>query len=144
MILATSDDLDYPSVDWHCRECGEVYVSRGVPDDSRCLNGHDAGWRPHPDKMGEYVDLLESLKVGDGVLFAGFGPAALMGPVAEVGDRYIITESIDSPARRIRWDRPSEVDGESAQIEHTRMDREHEFYQQVYHVDTVEVKRRVE
>lgn len=139
MMLATSDDLNYPSVDWCCRACGEVYVSRGVPDDTRCTNGHGAGWIPDADKMAEYVDLLESLEVGDGVLFAGFGPAALMGPVAQVGDGYIITESVDSPARKIRWSEASDIDGDTAQIEHARMDRERESYRRVYHVDVVEV-----
>jgi len=138
MILATADDLNYPSIDWRCRVCEAVYVSRGQPDDRRCLNGHDAGWVPHTDKMKEYVSILQSLEEGDGVLFAGHGPAALMGPVSEVGERYIVTESIDSPARRIRWG------PEDCEIEQTALNRDHEFYHRVYHVDRVEVMARVE
>jgi hypothetical protein len=83
--------------------------------------------------MEEYIDFLESLEVGDGVLFAGDGPAPLMAPVEEVGEKYVITESIDSPSRKIRWDR------EELEIEQAALNKEHEFYDRVYHVDTVEV-----
>jgi len=138
MILATSDDLNYSSIDWQCYVCGVVYVSRGQPDDRRCLNGHDARWVPDADTMAEYVTVLQSLAEGDGVLFAGDGSAPLMGPVSEVGEEYIVTESIDSPARRIRWG------PEECTIEQTALNTEREVYRRVYHVDTVEVMSRVE
>ncbi len=133
MILATSNDIDYPHIDWKCSQCGMVYCSAGVPDDNRCLEGHDAAWKPEDQQMEDYIDLLESLEVGDGVLFAGNGPAPLMAPVEEVGENYVITESIDSPSRKIRWDR------EELEIEQAALNKKHEFYDRVYHVDTVEV-----
>jgi hypothetical protein len=37
MILATSNDIDYPHIDWKCSQCGMVYCSAGLPDDNRCL-----------------------------------------------------------------------------------------------------------
>jgi preprotein translocase subunit YajC len=137
MILATRDDIDYPHIDWECSQCGMVYCSSGLPDDNRCMDGHSAQWRPVDSQMEEYIDLLESIEVGDGVLFAGKGPAPLMGPVAEVGDSYIITESIDSPARKIRWD------SDELKIEQASLDGENELYDRVYHVDDVEVLAEV-
>lgn len=135
MILATGDDIDYPHIDWVCDECGSVYVSSGVPDTDYCPGGnHPARWIPHDDQMREYIDLMESLEVGDGVLFAGRGPAPLMAPVEEVGENYVIAESLDSPSRKIRWDR------EELEIEQAALDKEHEFYKRVYHVDTVVVE----
>ncbi len=134
MILATRDDIDYPHIDWVCEECGTVYRSSGEPDTDYCAGGnHPAHWKPEEEQMEEYIDLLNSLEVGDGVLFAGDGPAPLMAPVKEVGENYLITESIDSPSRKIRWD------GMELEIEQTRMDQDHEHYSTVYHVDTVEV-----
>lgn len=133
MMLAARSDLEFPHIDWECKECGMVYCSAGYPDDNRCLDGHGAGWKPESDQLEEYISLLESLGVGDGVLFAGNGPAALMAPVEEVGENYVIAESIDSPRRKIRWD------SEDLTIEQKQLEEEHAIWQEVYHVDTVEV-----
>lgn len=133
MMAATRDDIDYPHIDWKCQTCGMVYSSRGLPDDNRCLDGHDAQWKPENEQMSAYIDILESLEIGDGVLFAGDGPVPLMGPVEEVGENYVITESFDSPSRKIRWDR------EELEIEQAALNKEYELYDRVYHVDTVEV-----
>lgn len=137
MILATGDDLNYPHTDWMCSQCGMVYSSHGLPDDSRCLEGHDAAWVPEEGQMESYIEALESLEAGDGVLFAGRGPAALMGPVKEVGDGWVITESIDSPSRKIRWSGGKQGD---YKIEQANLEREHEMYDRVYHIDTVDIQ----
>lgn len=133
MMLATRDDLEYPSIDWECRTCGVVYVSRGEPDDNRCLNGHDAGWIPEDDQMEEYIDTLKSLEEGDGVLFAGRGPAPLMGPIKKKREGYIITESIDSPERKIWWDE------DALEIYQSQHNKEYPTRDRVHHIDTVEI-----
>jgi len=132
MILATHDDIEMPHIDWHCTECGAVYSSRGKPDETRCFEGHSTRWEPESDQMEKYIETLESLEVGDGILFAGEGPAALMAPVKEVGEDYVITESIDSPSRKIVWG--------GGTIKQRRMDRDVEWYDRVYHVNTVEIQ----
>jgi len=134
MILATREDIDYPHIDWVCDRCGSVYVSDGPPDTDHCIEGHHAEWRPNDEQLATYVDLLESLAPGDGILVSGAGPAPLMSIVEEVGDGWLRAESIDSPARKVRWER-----GDPPTIEWTRLDRDHTHYQDVYHVDTVEV-----
>lgn len=139
MILATSDDYELPHCDWHCKRCGMVYVSSGYPDETRCADGHGFGWEIDKSQHEEYVDFLESLSVGDGVVFVGRGPAPLMGPVAETGDSYIITESIDSSARKIRWGGSKEDSYSDYSIEHSRTDRTHPLWQDVHHVEGVEI-----
>ncbi len=140
MILATGDDYEYPHIDWHCKKCGEVYRYAGYPPETRCTNGHGHGWRPDPEQVNEYIDLLESLNSGDGIVIAGDGPAALMGPIEaqgfEYGTSFIITESIDSPRRKLRWER----DEDDPTLEWCNLDREHEIYDDVHHVETVEIR----
>jgi len=136
MILATTDDYDYPHIDWLCKKCGEVYCYAGYPPETRCTNGHGAGWRPDPQQVSEYIDVLESLEPGDGIVIAGDGPAALMGPVESVGDGQLVTESIDSPRRKVRWVR----DEDDPTLEWCNADREHELYDDVYHVETVAIQ----
>lgn len=136
MILATTDDYDFPHIDWHCKECGMVYCYAGYPPETRCMGGHGAGWRPETDQLLEYIDLLESLEPGDGIVISGRGPATLMGPVESVGDDQLVTESIDSPRRKVRWDRSGTV----PTIKWCNADREHELYDDVYHVETVDIQ----
>lgn len=134
MMLATREDYDYPHIDWHCKTCGEVYCCAGYPPETRCPNGHGAGWRPESAQVEVYIDFLESLEVSDGIVIAGDGPAALMGPIAETGDCYLITKSIDSPSRKVKWD------SDSGEIEWCKANEEHEFYRDVYHVGGVEIQ----
>ncbi|MFP8891868.1 hypothetical protein ACLI4U_19160 (plasmid) [Natrialbaceae archaeon A-CW2] len=133
MILATRNDYEYPSIDWCCKKCEEVYVSRGYPPETRCTSGHGHGWEPQEYALEEYIDLLESLEVGDGVVLCGEGPAPLMGPIEEVGDGYLITESMDSPRRKVRWDR------DGLKFEFTNLERDYEIYDDLHHVETVEI-----
>lgn len=134
MILATQNDIVYPHIDWKCTVCGIRYNSTGLPDDNRCVNGHSTKWKPNDDKMEDYIEVLDDLEKGDGVVVAGHGPAPLMGPVEECGDEYIVTGAIDSPRRKIRWDE------DDLTIEFTRPDDDYSIYSDVYHIDTVEIK----
>lgn len=142
MILATSGDYEFPHIDWLCKECGEVYCYAGYPPETRCTSGHGAGWRPDPRQVTEYTDLLESLEPGDGVVLAGDGPATLMGPIESVGDGYLVTESIDSPRRKVRWERDEDDEGNPVRptLEWCNADKEYELYDDLYHVETVEIQ----
>ncbi|MDB9247413.1 hypothetical protein PN419_00125 [Halorubrum ezzemoulense] len=138
MILAARDDFEYPHIDWVSKYSSTVYASAGPPDtDHDPAVDHRVSWRPCDEALEEYIELLESLEAGDGIVVCGHGPAPLMGPVDEVGDGHVITESIDSPARKIRWD-------QTPSIEFARMDRSHMYYDDVYHVERVEIQRRGE
>lgn len=140
MLLATRKDYDYPHIDWCCERCGSIYVSSGVPDTDHCVEGHAATWRPEKAQMDAYIDILEDLDVGDGVVVCGDGPAPLMGRVESVGDGKIVTESLDSPRRTIRWTRGVDEDDPST-IEWAKTDDEYgPFFDDVYHVGTVEVQ----
>lgn len=136
MILATPDDYDIPNIDWLCKECGMVYCSAGYPPETRCAEGHGAGWRPHPDQVNAYIDLLESLEPGDGIVISGDGPATLMGPVESVDDGQLVTESIDSPSRTLRWER----DDTEPTLEWKQTEVPHDVYDDVHHVETVEIQ----
>ncbi|AEH39474.1 hypothetical protein [Halopiger xanaduensis] len=142
MILATSDDYGYPHIDWLCKKCGEVYCYAGYPPETRCTNGHGHGWRPDPRQVNEYIDLLETLEPGDGIVISGDGPATLMGPIAEVGDGQLVTESIDSPSRTLRWERDDDAEGYDREptLEWKKADDPDAFYDDVYHVETVDIR----
>lgn len=136
MMLATREDYEYPHIDWVCEngDCGSVYRSTGKPDTDHCIEGHHAQWRPCDDQLEAYVDILESLEVGDGVVICGEGPAPLMGPVEIAGDNKIVTRSFDSPPRIVRWD------GAEPSVEWANANDEYgPFFEQVHHVETVEV-----
>jgi hypothetical protein len=135
-VLATREDYDLPHIDWLCKECGGVYVSTGVPDETRCYEGHAAGWRPHPEQVEDYIDTLESLAPGDGIVIAGSGPVPLMGRVEETADGWLRTEELDSPAREVRWSRNGD---DPPTVEWRQADDEHAVYSDVHHVETVEV-----
>lgn len=139
MILATTEDYDFPHIDWMCKKCGEVYCYAGYPPETRCTNGHGHGWRPDSIQVLEYIDLLETLEPGDGIVISGRGPATLMGPVESVGDGYLVTESIDSPPRKLRWER----DDDDPTLEWKNNEDEHEFFDEVHHVETVEIQTEV-
>ena len=135
MILATTDDYDLPHIDWVSDYSDTIYRSTGIPDtDHDPEVDHQVSWSPNADKMVEYIDLLEDLEVGDGIVVCGVGPAPLMGPVESIGDGQLKTLSVDSPSRVIRWDR------DEAKIEFARDDREHHFWDKVYHVEKVEIQ----
>lgn len=136
MILATRDDYDFPHIDWLCKKCGEVYCYAGYPPETRCTNGHGHGWRPHPDQINAYIDVLESFEPGDGIVINGRGPATLMGPVESVDEGQLVTESIDSPSRTIRWER----DDTDPTLEWKKTDDDYDVYDDVYHVETVEIQ----
>ncbi|PCR88650.1 hypothetical protein [Natrinema ejinorense] len=142
MILATTDDYDFPNIDWLCKTCGAVYCSSGYPPETRCFEGHGAGWRPDPRQVAEYIDLLESLGPGDGIVIAGKGPATLMGPIESVGDGQLITEAIDGPSRTLRWERDDEAEGRNRDptLEWKRTVDSDMLYDDVYHVETVEIQ----
>ncbi|MFC7216506.1 hypothetical protein ACFQO4_20820 [Saliphagus sp. GCM10025334] len=97
-------EYDLPSIDWLCKECGEVYVSAGYPPETRCTDGHAAGWKPRDDVFEEYIATLESLEPGDWLAIVGEGPAPLKGPVESVGDGELTTKELNAPARYIRWE----------------------------------------
>jgi preprotein translocase subunit YajC len=134
LILATSEDIDYPHIDWCCKQCGEVYCYAGYPPETRCTKGHGHGWRPEAEQIEKYIDFLESLEPGDGIVMAGDGPAALMGPVESVGENELRTESIDSPSRVVRWDNDEKT------IEWAKAEDENLWFRDVYHVDSVEIQ----
>lgn len=134
MMLATSDDYDYPHIDWLCRTCEMVYCSAGYPDETRCMEGHGAGWRPEPSQVEDYIEFLESLDPGDGIVVSGRGPGTLMGPVESTDHNSLVTESIDAPRYEIQW---SSEDGE---IEFRRPDDEYDTWSPVYHVERVEIR----
>jgi len=144
MILATSDDYEYPHIDWQCKSCECVYVSSGVPDTDYCPGGnHQATWKPNNSQIRDYIEFLESLEYGDGLVVCGEGPAPLMGPVETFGRRntqtegpynYVVTDSIDSPARIIRWGSHEKT------IEFAKADSEHKLWRDVYHVESVEIQ----
>ncbi|OLZ39109.1 hypothetical protein A6E15_19285 [Natrinema saccharevitans] len=143
MILATSGDYDLPNIDWLCKECGIVYCSAGYPPETRCPKGHGHGWRPDPQQVIDYIDLLEELEAGDGIVIVGKGPAALMGPIESVGDGQFVTESIESPSRTLRWDRgDSDAEGRDRRptLEWKKTEKPDAFYDDVYHVETVDIQ----
>ena len=50
-------------------------------------------------------------------------------------------EAIDSPARTIRWDEGSEEeDGEPPTVEFANAEEDHLFWNDVYHVESVEIR----
>ncbi|ELY97317.1 hypothetical protein [Natrialba asiatica] len=136
MILATPDDYEFPHIDWKCKECGMVYCSAGYPPETRCLNGHGAGWRPENEQLFEYIDLLETLEPGNGIVISGDGPATLMGPVESVDDNQLVTAMIDSSSRTLRWER----DDSDPTIEWKQTEKPDAFYDDVHHVETVEIQ----
>ena len=138
MILATPDDYDFPHIDWVCvnGDCGSVYKSSGKPNTDHCIEGHEAIWRPNEDMLKEYIEVLESMEEGDGIVVCGSGPAPLMGRVEAVGDAEIRTESMDSPPRVVRW---SDLE-DDRRIEWAKADAEYQSFDQVYHVGSVEVQ----
>jgi len=134
MILADPDDYEFPHIDWHCKECGMVYCYAGYPPETRCAEGHGAGWRPEDEQVREYIDTLESLDPGDWLVVCGDGPAPLKGPVAWTGDGELTTESIHTPARTIRWD----DDRDHPVIVFDKADDEYAtFNSEVHHVQAV-------
>ncbi|APX98594.1 hypothetical protein [Natronorubrum daqingense] len=139
MILATSDDYDFPHIDWLCKSCEEVYSYAGHPTETRCTGGHGAGWKPDPETIHEYIDLLESVEPGDGIVISGDGPATLMGPVESIGDDQLVTQSIDAPRRTVRWER-DDRDDNNPNLEWTQTDADHAFWLDVHHVETVEIR----
>jgi len=142
MKLASIEDYEYPHIDWVCvnGDCGAVYSSAGKPDTDHCPNGHEAIWRPNTDTVEEYIDLLESLDEGDGLVVCGRGPAPLKARVAEVGENSLRTESISSPARIIRW---RDYD-ENTTVEFAKADAELQSFSDVYHVERVPEEQLVD
>jgi hypothetical protein len=140
MILADSESYDYPHIDWRCKECGAVYCYAGYPPETRCIEGHAAGWKPHPDQIKKYIEVLDSQGSMDSnwIVICGDGPAPLMAPVEAIGHEYgwdfLITESIDSPRRKVRWHPDDFV------IEWKQPDSEYDTYSDVYHVEVVEAQ----
>jgi len=139
-LLATRGDYEYPNIDWRCRKCDEVYRSSGYPDETRCTNGHGHGWKPDPDKLADYIDTLESLEEGDGVVVCGRGPAPLMGVVESTDESQLKIEEIEGPSRIVQW-RGSEEGEETLAIEWYEAGDNPALGDQVYHVETVEVQR---
>lgn len=132
MKLAHPDDYDFPHIDWLCKECGQVYCYAGPPPETRCIDGHGAGWRPDPDQVREYIETLEALEPGDWIVVCGKGPAPLKGPVAWTDDGELTTESIDFPGRTIRWD----ADGEPPTVEFAKAGDDPWFHD-VHHVEAI-------
>ncbi len=132
MILADPEDYAYPHIDWHCRECGQVYCHAGYPPETRCTEGHGAGWRPEDDQIQEYIDTLEDLEPGDWLVVCGDGPAPLKGPVVWADDGELTTESIHSPARTIRWD----ADADPPRIEFAKAGDD-AWFRNVHHVKAI-------
>lgn len=135
MIIATSDDYDIPTIDWACKSCGAFYSSSGPPR-TRCLEGHGAGWKPRPSQLESYIEFLETVEPGDGIVVCGSGPVPLMGPVESTDEQQLTTVEIDAPARTIKWD-PEEL-----VIEWGKADDDPLTFSQVYHVESVEVQCR--
>jgi hypothetical protein len=127
MELADYDDYEQPNIDWECKQCGEVYRSTGYPPETRCMSGHAAGWKPEQDKIDRDIELLESLTPVKGVVIVGEGPAPLKGPVKEVNEQSVTIASLESPARKVRWD--------DEKIEWANLDRDVIFWNDVYHVE---------
>jgi hypothetical protein len=138
MIVATRDDYEYPHIDWLCKECGEVYCSAGHPPETRCTNGHAHGWKPEPDQVEAYIDVLESLEQGDGIVICGDGPIPQMGPVESTGDGTLVTKSIEHARRELRWRDSDHEDGPV--VEWVLPDNDHAIFRDVYHVETVAVQ----
>lgn len=139
MKLAASDDFALPHIDWLCKECGMVYCYAGYPPETRCTDGHGAGWRPHPDQVEEYIDVLESLEPGDWVVLCGHGPAALKGPVASVSENQIRTEPVNSPGRVVWWTEGNEDTAPS--IEWAKADTDHDVVgSDLYHVEAIDAE----
>lgn len=137
MMLATPDDITLPHVDWKCTVCEGIYGSAGFPEPSHCADGHVAEWRPNAEQMTEYIGFLESLEPGDGVVICGLGGAAQMGRVESVGEECLTTESLDNPAREVRWNRADEPT-----IEWLNQGDPNAVWKSVYHVEAVEVVAR--
>jgi hypothetical protein len=148
MILANPDDYEYPSIDWCCKDCGEVYVSRGYPNETRCTSGHGAGWQPNHGQRTGYAVLLAGLAAGDGVVVCGDGPAPLKGVVQSLGkgghDDGVVSRFItvgvrgaDAPLRKIRWYTGEDAsdDDSDLKIEWCEADAEFESWRDVYHVE---------
>lgn len=126
MELATRGEYDYPHIDWECKECGEYYSYSGYPPETRCMSGHGLGWKPNENAIEEYVGLLKMLGKNDEIVVCGEGPAPLKGRVVEVSKNSVITESINSPAKIIKWSDNS--------IEWGNKSQEH-IYDDVYHIE---------
>lgn len=140
-ILAGPDDYEFPHVDWVCRRCGGQYGSAGMPDVSRCIEGHCAGWRLSESQVEEYIETLESLEVGDGVVVVECGASPRMGPVEATGDGWLRTEALDYRAREVRWSRGGE---DRPSIEWRAVDEDEDedqdaYYDVVHHIERVEV-----
>lgn len=144
MMLATREHYDYPHVDWLCIECGEVYRSSGYPPETRCTEGHGIGWGPEPRQIQAYIEVLESIDPGDGIVVCGHGPAPLMASVAGI-DRdacRLVTESIDLPSRVIEWEwTPSDGDDYlgDGDIRWWKVGDDPVTCSEVFHVETVDV-----
>lgn len=138
MILASHDDYQCPHIDWECRECGEVYVSSGYPPETRCIEGHAIGWRPEAEQIEAYIEFLDGLAPGDGIVIVGDGPAPLMGPVESVGDNELTTASLNSPAYIIRWSLDDHKIRWSRIPENDPDDR---WYNDVHHVEPVPIEK---
>ena len=137
MMLATSGDYELPHIDWVSDYSDTVYRSKGVPDtDFDPETNHEVTWSPNDEQILEYIEFLESLEVGDGLVVCGRGPAPLMGAVKSVSDGQLTTLSVDSPSRVIRW----QSGIADPKIEFARADRDHLFWNKVYHVESVEIQ----
>lgn len=136
MMLATRDDYDLPHIDWVSDYSETVYRSTGVPDtDHDPEVNHEVTWSPCGDQIEKYIDFLESLEVGDGVVVCGKGPAPLMGPVKSVGGGQLTTVSVDSPSRIIRWGH-----SDRHAIEFAKAGDDFLHWDKVYHVEGVEIQ----
>ena len=137
MMLATSEDYDYPHIDWVSDYSDTVYRSSGVPDtDHDPEVNHEVTWSPCGDQIEQYINILESLEIGDGLVLCGHGPAPLMGPAKSVGNNQLKTASVDSPSRIVRW----QSNAEDPKIEFARDDENQPFWNKVYHVERVKIQ----
>lgn len=135
-MLATSDDYEYPHIDWVSDYSESVYSSAGVPDtDHDHAVDHAVTWSPCADQLEDYIEFLETLEAGDGLVVCGKGPAPLMGPVESVGEGQLTTVSVDSPKRVIRWE-----DTDRWAIEFAKADDDIRSWSKVYHVEAVEIE----
>lgn len=132
MELAERDEYELPHIDWVSSGSGSVYRSTGKPDtDFDPDADHAVSWYPNDGQIEAYIDVLESLDVGDAVVMCANGPAPLKGKVVETGDNYIVSdlETGGSPPRRIEWD------SDEPYIGQRRAEDEYATLSDVYHIE---------